>query len=307
VLTPSLLSDATHSMKRYEAGGDTHGAEVGCNYYDSTKNYNYGWTLYYLFKTDTAAEVAQELAGGYAPLGGWAHPAASYCGVSKTVYAYVSCNTTDPETVADAKAMLAAAEGMAAPQAQATTTTTSPKGATRTAVVTKFSGDVQFSTDGGKTFAPLTSSTVLHNGDFVATGLRSRVTLAFGPDTLTIEPITQFRIDEYTNANNIARTRTFLRVGSIEAKVRHTNAIRSDFSVTAPTCNVSIRGSGMVVSTSKSGTTSIYTTSDVSYVKGLADTKTLALRNGYMTIVGANRKATKPVHYAAAALKKITG
>ena len=115
-LTPSLLSDATHTVKRYEAGGDTNGGEIGCNYYDSAANYNYGWTLYYLFKTDAAAQVKKEIDGGYGPLGGWAHPDRSYCGVSTKTYAYVSCNTTDAETVADAKAMLAAAENLAAPQ-----------------------------------------------------------------------------------------------------------------------------------------------------------------------------------------------
>jgi hypothetical protein len=121
-LTPSLLSDATHTVKRYEAGGDRNGGEVGCNYYDSAQNYNYGWTLYYLFKTDTAAQVKQEIDGGYGPLGGWAHPNPSYCGVSTKTYAYVVCNTTDAETVGDAKAMLAKAESLAAPQQGAAST-----------------------------------------------------------------------------------------------------------------------------------------------------------------------------------------
>ena len=130
-LTSSLLSDATHTMKRYEAGGDTNGAEISCNYYDPAKNYNYEWTLYYLFKTDAAAHVAQEIAGGYGPLGGWAHPDPSYCGVSKATYAYVECSpSSDADTLAGAKAMLAQAESLAAPQASAsaaTTTTTALK------------------------------------------------------------------------------------------------------------------------------------------------------------------------------------
>ena len=125
-LTPSLLSDATHTMKRYEAGGDENGGEISCNYYDSSANYNYGWTLYYLFKTDTAAQVAQEIAAGYAPLGGWAQPASSYCGVSATKYAYVECNSTDADTKAGAVAMLSAAEAMSASRTTNTTTTAAP-------------------------------------------------------------------------------------------------------------------------------------------------------------------------------------
>lgn len=128
-LTPSLLSDATHTMKRYTAGGDTRGGEISCNYYDAATNNNFEWTLYYLFKTDTAAQVSAAIAQGYAPLGGWAHPAPAYCGVSKTTYAYVECNSTDADTVAGARGMLASAEGMSAAQlgsATTTTTTTTP-------------------------------------------------------------------------------------------------------------------------------------------------------------------------------------
>jgi len=309
-LTSSLLSDATHTMKRYEAGGDTNGGEISCNYYDPATNYNYNWTLYYLFKTDSAAQVAQELAGGYAPLGGWAHPAASYCGVSKTAYAYVECSpSSDPGTLAGAKAMLAAAESMAAPQGSATTTTTNPKPAAPAirAKVGKITGEAEFSIDGGKTFTALSSGTVLKNGDYVATGLRSRVTLDFGYDTLTVFQITQFRIDEYTNKANIAKTKMHLRVGSIKVIERHTNAIRSDFSVITPTCSSSVRDTGAVVSVAKNGTTSVFTTADVSYVKGLADTATITVRAGYMTTVGPNKKATKPVKFTAATLKKVTG
>ena len=124
-LTSSLLSDATHTMKRYENGGDTNGGEIGCQYYDAAVNNNFEWTLYYLFRSDTRAQVTDEINGGYGPIGGWAHPDPSYCGVSKTTYAFVSCNSTDADTVAGASAMLAAAESMAAPQLIAGTGTTS--------------------------------------------------------------------------------------------------------------------------------------------------------------------------------------
>ncbi len=305
-LTSSLLSDATHTMKRYEGGGDTHGAEVACNYYDSTVNNNFGWTVYYLFKTDTPAEVSAEVAGGYAPLGGWAHPdLAEYCGVSTTTYSYVECSpSTDADTKAGAIAMLAAAQSIAAPQQSAPTTTT--PASTPKATVGQIKGEVEMSTDGGKTFTPASVGAVLKNGDFIATGLHSTVKLNFGYATLTVYSITQLRIDEFTDASHIAKTQLFLRVGSIEARVSHTNAVRSDFSVVTPTCNASIRGSGMVVSESKAGVTTIYTTSDVSYVKGLADKTTLTLPDRYMTTVGASKKASKPVKYKAAGLKQLT-
>jgi hypothetical protein len=178
---------------------------------------------------------------------------------------------------------------------------------TRTASVGKIVGEVEFSTDGGKTFAPLTATTVLKDGDHVATGYASSVTLKFGHGTLTVFPLTQLRVDKYTDAGNIVKTQTGLTTGLVRVIEPHTAAIRSDFSVTTPTCAASIRGSGMVVSVSKSGVTTIYTTSDVSYVKGKADKKAITVRSGYMTTVGANKKATKPKKYTAAALKKITG
>jgi hypothetical protein len=306
MLGTSLLSDATHTVKRYSAGNDTRGGEIQCGYYDPAKAYNYGWTLYYLFKTDTPAQVTQAVADGFAPLGGWAHPLSSYCGVSKTAYAYVDCSpSSDADTLAGALATLSQAESLAAAQPGATTTTKLTS--TRTATVGKIVGEVEFSTDGGKTFAPLTASTVLKDGDEVSTGYESSVTLKFGHGTLSVFPLTQLRVDKYTDAANIVKTQTNLLIGLVRVIEPHTAAIRSDFSVVTPTCNSSIRGSGMVVSTSKSGVTSVYTTSDLSYVKGLADKTAVTVRNGYMTTVGTNKKAATPKKYTPAALRKITG
>ena len=183
-------------------------------------------------------------------------------------------------------------------------TTTTP---TRTATVGKIEGEVEFKPAGGTAFVKLSPGTVLKDGDQVSTGDDSSVTLTFGHGSLIVTRLTQLRIDKFTDAANIQKTQLFMRAGSVKANVRHTNATRSDFSVVTPTCSASIRGSGMVVSTSKSGVTSVYTTSDVSYVKGKADKKAITLRKGFMTTVGANKTATKPKRYAAAALKKITG
>ena len=110
--------------------------------------------------------------------------------MSTTVYAYVVCSpSTDADTLAGAQAMLAAVQDMAAPQKTATTKTVKPVSAVK-AHVTTIKGDVEVSTDGGKTFTTATPGAALRNGDFVATGLRSSVVLAFGYDTMTVYPIT---------------------------------------------------------------------------------------------------------------------
>jgi hypothetical protein len=306
-LTPSLLSDATHTVKRYTAGGDTRGAEVNCNYYQSSNNYNYGWTVYYLFRTDTPAQVAAALAEGYGPLGGWAHQSVPYCGVSTTVYAYVVCSpASDADTLAGAKAMLAAATDMAAPQKAAPTNIVKPVSAVK-AKVTKIDGDVEVSTDGGKTFTKLAPGIALRDGDFVSTGFESSAVLDFGYDSLTVGSMTQFRIDKYTNADKIAKTKVFLKIGSLHVFERHTNAIRSDFSVTTPICSASVRDTDTVVSAAKDGTVRVFTVKDVSYVKGLADARTITVPAGYMTTVGPDKKASKPVRTTPAALKAATG
>src|SRR5207244_13101195 len=107
----------------------------------------------------------------------------------------------------------------------------------RTATVAKVVGQVEFSTDKGKTFAPLTAGTVLATGDVISTGFDSSATLAFGPDKLTVFHTTSFRIDEFTDSRNLARTRMNLLVGAIQANIPHTNATRRDFSLTTPTCS----------------------------------------------------------------------
>lgn len=303
-LSSSLMADATHTMKRYVAGGDTRGGEVGCGYYDPAKNYNYGWTLYYLFKSDTPKQVAQAVTDGFGPLGGWEHPSPSYCGVSAAVYAYVSCSpTTDADTVAAARAMLAAAESMAAPRKAAAP----PPPAKPKATVRRITGDVAVSTDGGKTFAPLAPGAAIRQGDFVSTGFDSWAVLDFGYDTLTVSPATNLRIDEYTDANAIARTQSFLRVGSLRVQERHTNAIRSDFAVRTPTCNASVRDTDTAVSVAKDGTTKVFTVRDATSVRGLADSRATLVRAGFMVTVGAGKHVGKPVRYTAAALRRAIG
>lgn len=132
-LTPSLLSDATHTVKRYSLGDDTRGGEVNCNYYDTVTNYNYGWTVYYLFATTSAADVAQALRDGFGPLGGWDNPDPLECAVSTTTYAFLDCSPLgDAATREGGLAMLAAVEPLAAPQVSVAPTTSTTEAPTST-------------------------------------------------------------------------------------------------------------------------------------------------------------------------------
>ncbi len=157
--------------------------------------------------------------------------------------------------------------------------------------VTEITGDVEYSTDGGKTFQPVSVGMIIHQGDHITTGFESSASLDFGYGTLQIFQITQLRVDEYTNATNLPRTQLHLQVGRVAARIPHTAAIRGDFSVSTPTAYSSIRGSGMVVSYDNiTNTTSVQVTEDQAYVKGASDTLVSIVKNGDTVVIGPEGK-----------------
>jgi hypothetical protein len=194
--------------------------------------------------------------------------------------------------------------------ANATGTSTAPSAVTGPpsirATVISLRGDVEFSTGQGQPFVALTPGTVLKEGYFVSTGYDSMVSLDFAYATLTVGQMSELRLDSFTNAANIARTQVYLRVGSVSAKVKHVDAIRSDFHVASPGADASIRGSEMIVSVAKAtGATAVYTVEDASYVQGSGDASAVTVAQGYMSAVGVDHRASPPAKYSAAELPNL--
>jgi len=82
-------------------------------------------------------------------------------------------------------------------------------------------------------------------------------------------------------------------------QVRHTAAIRGDFSVSTPTAISSIRGSEMVVTYDNStNTTTVYAISDVAYVKGNNDSSETEVVANNKTTVGSSGNAATPVAFS---------
>lgn len=133
---------------------------------------------------------------------------------------------------------------------------------------------------------------VVKVGDTVSTLLDTRVLLDFGYATLEVLKFTQVTLDEYTNKDNISKTQLALRVGAVKSKIRHTNAIRSDFSVATPGANASIRGSEMQVSYDENTKeTTVVTLEDKAYVKGTADANEISIPENKQITVDANGKS----------------
>lgn len=163
------------------------------------------------------------------------------------------------------------------------------------AIVAAGNDDVEI-VRGDKTTVPALVGAVLKKGDSVTTGYTSTVMLDFGYATLTVTPITQLRIDEFTNKENIAKTQLYLRIGTVQARVRNVPAIRSDFSVSTPTANASIRGSEMRVSyDDKTKQTTVVALEDRAYVKGSADAQETEITENNQAAVGEDGKAGTPV------------
>jgi peptide/nickel transport system substrate-binding protein len=167
--------------------------------------------------------------------------------------------------------------------------------------VVEIVGEVEYK-EPDKDFVPLTVGTVLKQGWYVATGFESEVVLDFGYAELTVPQLTQLRIDEFTSKENIKKTQMYLFVGAIAAKVKHTDAIRSDFSVTTPTANSSIRGSEMVVKYDENTRiTTVYVTEDQAYVKGVSD-EVIIVGENQKTVVNGDGSVSEPESFTAAEL-----
>lgn len=173
------------------------------------------------------------------------------------------------------------------------TPVSSAKDNSQTVRIISFEGDVEYSRDGGKTFSVLTKDIVLQKGDIIMTGFDSRAQVDFGYGQLWVGQTTQLRFDEFTNAENLQKTQLYLRVGTVQAKLKRPASIRGDFSVHSPTAISSIRGSEMVVVyDDKLNKTTTYVTEDKAYVKGVNDTREMEVLVGNQTEVGNDGKST---------------
>lgn len=158
-------------------------------------------------------------------------------------------------------------------------------------IIATVSGDVEVIRAGGAT-VPARIGTVVKPGDSIATGFEEAVSLDFDYATLNVHQLTQLKIDELVNKDNIARTQLSLNIGKIQAIVKHQDAIRSDFSVTTPTANASIRGSAMQVSyDDQTKQTIAIAIEDTAYVKGSSDAAAIEVPESKQVTVDATGKA----------------
>jgi hypothetical protein len=172
-------------------------------------------------------------------------------------------------------------------------------GSTKPISVVELSGEVEYSESISGPFKPLTKDVTLRQGMFISTGFESSATVNINGQLLHIPQTVQLRFDEFTQGENLARTQLYLYVGTVQAQVRHTAAIRGDFSVTTPTAISSIRGSEMVVTYDNStNTTTAYAISDVVYVKGNGDSSETTVNENQKVTVGSSGKATTPVSFS---------
>ncbi len=167
-------------------------------------------------------------------------------------------------------------------------------------------GEVEYRRAGGSKDMPLTKGVELKEGDTIITGEKGIVTLTLGNQTLNVYQWTHFRVDESLRGDNVKKTKLYLEIGAIEGKVKHTAAIRSDFSVATPNANASIRGSAMTVQYDKEkGVTNVYVTEDSAVVRGTGAGIERTVKKGNMVTVGPDGKVGKPVKFKQADLTAV--
>ncbi len=160
-------------------------------------------------------------------------------------------------------------------------------------------GDCEYSPD-GLTFIKLTKGTQLQKRWSVICGFNSNVRLDFGYGQIFLPETSGIRLDEFVNSSNIQKTQLFLLAGWVQARVNvtHTNTIRSDFSVTTPTCTASPRGTEMIVHYDNSTNSStVYTTEGTVTTQGSEDSSGTDATTGQKVFVSSTGAAARPVTY----------
>jgi len=165
--------------------------------------------------------------------------------------------------------------------------------------VVELSGEVEYREGASGPFKPLTKDVTLRQGMFISTGFESSATVNINGQLLHIPQMVQLRFDEFTQGENLTRTQLYLYAGTVQVQVRHTAAIRGDFSVATPTAISSIRNSEMVVTYDNStNTTTVYAISDVTYIKGNGDSSETVVNENQKTTVGSSGKAATPMSFS---------
>lgn len=111
------------------------------------------------------------------------------------------------------------------------------------AQITEVSGKhVQFSRDGGKTWQMAKKGVKLTRTDSVRTGFASRCELSFADHTVAqIQPLSAFKVSEYTATVNSAKVRANLYYGAVRCGVVR-GRIKADVRISTPVSTLSIRG-----------------------------------------------------------------
>ena len=180
------------------------------------------------------------------------------------------------------------------------------------ATVKSFDGDVKVRTGNGDS-VPLKKgqSVQMKPGDRIITGFDGSATLAFndGQDGIDVYHMTELRMDNTLLKESRSRTQLSLRVGSVKAYVKHTAAIRGDFSVVTPTSISGVRDSAMIVRyDDQKQITTVHVTDDKAYVtpktKGA---KEITVKQGYTVTIGVDGKMSTPKKFGAEELPDAQG
>lgn len=101
---------------------------------------------------------------------------------------------------------------------------------------------------GGAQSSRLVGGEEVSEKDRIITGMDSAVQLQFGGNSVVVvKELTDFKVGEFAQGEDSARTRLWLKAGEVSAEVNPNKSGASDFSVQTPTATCSVRGTGIDV------------------------------------------------------------
>jgi hypothetical protein len=109
------------------------------------------------------------------------------------------------------------------------------------AVLKEMKGTVEIKAEGGVWKAARIGAR-LDKGSFISTGFSSTAVLEVGPSTLRVSPLTRMQLAELVARQGTLSTALILKVGKVNAVVKSSEGMRTDFTLKAPATTAAVRG-----------------------------------------------------------------
>ncbi|WP_169312635.1 FecR family protein [Leadbettera azotonutricia] len=112
----------------------------------------------------------------------------------------------------------------------------------QTAIITEIKGRVEVKEQGASAYTPAAQGQSVSTDAIISTGFKSTAAVTIGNSTLTVQPLTQLSLAEFSASAGAEKVNVTLRTGRVSANVNPPAGGKTDFTVRSPSATASVRG-----------------------------------------------------------------